>query len=76
MNPEVERQLNELRMMIQRLEAVENVEFIENLKRRVVDTLEISLADLTDVEGTSGASTGEVLKKTSTTWQPGIDIDT
>jgi len=73
MNPEVERQLNEIREMVERLEAVENVAFIENLKRRVVDDLEISLSDLSDVSDTDSASTGQVLKKTSTTWQPGTD---
>ena len=33
----------------------------------------LKLSDLSDVENTDGASTGQVLKKTSTTWQPGTD---
>ena len=33
----------------------------------------LKLSDLSDVEGTDGASTGQVLKKTATTWQPGTD---
>ncbi len=33
----------------------------------------LKLSDLSDVEGTDSASTGQVLKKTSTTWQPGTD---
>lgn len=31
------------------------------------------LSDLEDVSGTDSATTGQVLKKTATTWQPGTD---
>jgi len=34
---------------------------------------QLKLSDLSDVEDTDSASTGEVLKKTATTWQPGTD---
>jgi hypothetical protein len=33
----------------------------------------LKLSDLSDVEGTDDATTGEILKKTATTWQPGTD---
>lgn len=64
------------------LETVQNVSFIETLKRRVFSSLVITdlpaikLSNLSDVEDTDSATTGYVLKKTATTWQPATDIDT
>ena len=51
--------------------------FINALERRL-DFLSsaITLDDLTNVSGANSATTGKVLKKTSTTWQPADDIDT
>ena len=54
---------------------VEDVAFIDSLSRRLADSLNIpsKLSDLDDVSNTDSATTGQVLKKTSTTWQPGTD---
>ena len=68
-----------MKTRLNNLERVENVAFAELIKRRIVDQAVItalatfSLGDLLDVSGTTGASTGQVLKKTATTWQPGTD---
>ena len=78
MNP-LEQRVQELEKKVRDLESVRNVSFIDNIKRFVVSTLEVNdlpsikLSDLSDVSGTDAASTGQVLKKTSTTWQPGTD---
>lgn len=83
MNPEIrqlQNEVRELKKLLNSLHRVENVSFIESLRRRLLgsvdDLPDIKLSDLTDVSGTDTASTGEVLKKTATTWQPGVDIDT
>jgi len=77
MTPQEQSKMNDLTNLVNSLLRVENVPFIQALERRL-DFLssEISLDDLTDVSDIAGASTGQVLKKTSTTWQPGTDIDT
>ena len=78
MNP-LERRILELEKRVAQLERVENVAFIESLYRRLISNLRVAdlpsikLSDLTDVSDTDSASTGQVLKKTSTTWQPGTD---
>jgi len=75
----LEQRVQQLEKKVQELESVRNVSFIENIKRFVVSTIQVSdlpsikLSDLSDVEDTDDASTGEVLKKTATTWQPGTD---
>jgi len=75
----LEQRVQELEKKVRDLESVRNVSFIENIKRFVVAKLNVSdlpslkLSDLSDVEDTDDASTGEVLKKTATTWQPGTD---
>ena len=79
MTPQERQEFNDLKQRLVKLEQVENVSFIENLQRRVIGSLSVSdlprlkLSDLSDVSGTDGASTGQVLKKTATTWQPGTD---
>ena len=76
---ELELRVQELEKKVRDLESVRNVSFIENIKRLVVAKLNVSdlpslkLSDLSDVSGTDAASTGQVLKKTATTWQPGTD---
>lgn len=74
MSPQEKREFNELQMLVQSLLEVKNVPFIESLKRRL-DFLPrgANLVDLADVEDTTDAATGTVLKKTATTWQPGTD---
>ena len=78
MNP-LEQRVQELEKKVRDLESVRNVSFIENIKRnasktiKLIDLPPIKLSDLSDVSGTDAASTGQVLKKTSTTWQPGTD---
>lgn len=82
MTPQEKKEFENLKKMVQALHLVEDVAFIENVKRRIVQNLAVSdlpsikLSDLSDVSGTDGAATDKVLKKTATTWQPGDDIDT
>lgn len=74
MTPEEREKMDRLEQMVLAMFNVEDVAFIGNLERRlnfVSGTLKLS--DLSDVSGTDSASTGEVLKKTATTWQPGTD---
>ena len=79
MTPQETERMNKLEEIVMSILAVENVPFIEQVKRRIVESevaLQISqtnLSGLADVENTDGASTGQVLKKTATTWQPGTD---
>jgi len=79
MSPQERQQFEDMKTRLNNLERVENVAFAELIKRRIVDQAVItalatfSLGDLLDVSGTTGASTGQVLKKTATTWQPGTD---
>lgn len=79
MTPEERRQFEDMQRRLELLERVENVGFIENVRRRlfagltVAELPSIKLSDLSDVSGTDGASTGKVLKKAATTWQPGTD---
>lgn len=82
MTPNERIEFNKMKEAIKNLEQVTNPSFIELIKNRVFGSLTvgdlpaINLADLNDVSGTTGATTGQVLKKTATTWQPGTDIDT
>lgn len=79
MTPEERQEFNALKEMVRNLQQVTDVVFVENLKRRIITNLVVSdlpsikLSDLSDVSDTDSASTGEVLKKTATTWQPGTD---
>lgn len=68
--------------LVQRVEALERklAEFQSPaqldplIQQAILDIVgNIRLSDLLDVEGTDSASTGQVLKKTATTWQPGTD---
>lgn len=71
--------LEEILRRLTALENVQNVAFIESVKRKIYQDMEvedlpaIKLSDLSDVEDTDDAATGKVLKKTATTWQPGTD---
>jgi len=74
MSPQDRRKLEELERKVGDIERVTNVSFIAELERRLnFVSGEIKLSDLSDVSGTDSASTGQVLKKTATTWQPGTD---
>jgi hypothetical protein len=75
MSPELLQELNEIKTRLDQIERAEHVGFIESLTRRLSDSFSIPrrLSDLSDVSDTDGASTGEVLKKTSSTWQPRTD---
>lgn len=69
---ELERQVKELKDFMLSFDSPGTV------KPSVKKTIQIligalTLDDLSNVEGTLGASTGQVLKKTATTWQPGTD---
>ena len=77
MTPQELDRMNKLETLVNSLVQVENVSFIGALERRL-DFLSstISLDDLTNVEGANTGTTGYVLKKTATTWQPAPDIDT
>ena len=78
MSPE-QKQINELKRQVKRLEdfvlSFDNPGAVKPSVKKTIQTLigTLKLSDLSDVEGTDGASTGQVLKKTSTTWQPGTD---
>lgn len=74
-----EQQIAKLEERVKNLEQVTNTSFIANIKRYVFSSLDVTdlppikLSNLSDVSGTDTASTGQVLKKTATTWQPGTD---
>lgn len=78
MTPE-QRQINELKTQVRKLEdfvlSFDSPAAVKPSVRKTIQALigALKLSDLSDVEGTDGASTGQVLKKTSTTWQPGTD---
>lgn len=82
MNPETAQEIAELKQRLARAEsfmrsflsAAELSPDIQRTLKQVVGA--VKLSDLEDVSGTDSASTGQVLKKTATTWQPGTDIDT
>jgi len=66
--------MEELERRLDNLERVTSPSFIVELERRLnFVSGEIKLSDLSDVSGTDSATTGQVLKKTATTWQPGTD---
>lgn len=79
MTPEERTRMEKLEQLVDSLYQVKNVPFIENFKLRVVNEAvdtrisQTNLSALADVEGTDSATTGQVLKKTATTWQPGTD---
>ncbi len=78
MQPDKQR-ISELEKRVKALEdfvlSFDNPGAIKPSVRKTIQALigALKLSDLSDVEGTDGASTGQVLKKTSTTWQPGTD---
>jgi hypothetical protein len=75
MSPQDRQRFEALEKKVSMMYQAHDVAFIESLARRLADSFEIPtrLSDLSDVSGTDSASTGQVLKKTSTTWQPGTD---
>lgn len=69
---EMQRKINELYDFMKSFESAAQLSpQAQTTIKRVVGG--IKLSDLVDVEGTDTASTGQVLKKTPTTWQPGTD---
>lgn len=74
MTPEQLAEFTEMKRQLAALHAVQDVSFIKNLERRLnFFSGSPKLSDLSDVSQTDGATTGTVLKKTDTTWQPGTD---
>lgn len=79
MTPEERREFDTLKKQVTAMYEVRDVPFVKTLVRRIFanavasDLPAIKLSDLSDVSGTDSASTGQVLKKTATTWQPGTD---
>ena len=78
MTPELLKQFREMQETIKRILRAEDPAFIKSIERNSSFVTEaelntLKLSDLADVEGTDSATTGQVLKKTSTTWQPGAD---
>ena len=74
----LEQRVKNLEEVIERISRCEDVAFIKSIERNTTFVTEAQLAalklsDLSDVSDTDGASTGQVLKKTATTWQPGTD---
>jgi hypothetical protein len=69
---ELERQVKELTDFMR---SWENPALITPSTKLTIQTIvgALKLSDLSDVSDTDGASTGQVLKKTATTWQPGTD---
>lgn len=78
MSPQ-QQQINELQKRVKALEdfmlSFDNPATVKPSVKKALQGLigALKLSDLSDVEGTDGASTGQVLKKTATTWQPGTD---
>lgn len=78
MTPEERTQFEQMQNTLQRILRAEDVGFIKSIERNVsfvtpAELAALKLSDLSDVSGTDGAATGQVLKKTATTWQPGTD---
>ena len=71
MTPEEKNTMNQLQKTVDSLLSVRDTAFIAELKRRL--EIPARLSDLQDVSDTDDATTGQVLKKTDTTWQPGTD---
>lgn len=74
----LEKKVQDLERKLEAVQSAQDVAFIEAIARRLVDrgvflSGTATLADLSDVSGTGSATTGQVLKKTATTWQPGTD---
>jgi len=84
MSPEQRQQFEMMQKRLDALERVENVSFIESIKRRLgvnttvaADINAITLTDLADVD-TDGVTDGQVIKYNSSnvTWENANDIDT
>ena len=84
MTPEERIEFNQMKATLHNLQRVEDVAFIENIKRRLDVAGDVALAvsrttlnDLADVD-TGGVSNGQVIKYTSSTqtWENANDIDT
>lgn len=80
MTPEQRQEFEQMKQDLRKIKEVTDISFIESLSRRLGErdflTTSSKLSALSDVSGTDSASTGQVLKKTSTTWQPGTDNTT
>lgn len=75
MSPQDRQRIKQLEKKVNSLMLGQDVAFIQSLVRRLQPELNIPkrLSDLLDVSETDDATTGQVLKKTATTWQPGTD---
>lgn len=74
MTPNERQEFEALKKLVMSIREAKDLSFVESVVRRL--TNRFALSDLSDVSGTDNATTGQVLKKTATTWQPGTDIDT
>ncbi len=80
MTPEEQNRMNKLEQTVQNLLLVQDVSFIENIKRRIdlqSFAKTIKLGDLFDVE-VEGATNNQVIKIDTSDykWKPANDIDT
>lgn len=80
MNPELRRELDEIKQMIRNIRMAEDIMFIEQIARRLESRIDARIAltelnDLADVN-TSGVTNGQVIKYTSGTWGPADDLVT
>lgn len=82
MTPEDRLQFDEMKRTLEAIKRLEDVAFIENIKRRIDDTIDekiaaVELNDLADVD-TSGVTNGQVIKynNSNQTWENAADIDT
>ena len=75
MSPQDRQRFGEMEKKVNAMYQAQDIAFIESLARRLANSFNIPsrLSDLEDVSDTDAASTGQVLKKTATTWQPGTD---
>lgn len=76
MTPEEQIRFEKLEKLVNSIYKVENVEFIQNISRRITVPAH-RLADHTDVD-VDGVTNGQVIKYTSSTgiWDNANDIDT
>ena len=79
MTPEERIEFNQMKATLQNLQRVEDVAFVENIKRRLDIAGDINTAvgnttlnDLADVD-TTGVSNGQVIKYNNGTWENDSD---
>lgn len=80
MSPEItqmfaimQTEINKLKAQLAQFQSAAELDPL--IQKMIIEVVkeQLKLSDLSDVSNTDGASTGQILKKTSTTWQPGTD---